>query len=86
MGAEHRTGKRSQAGFDLDAFSDYIPTMFPFLLFLVVAGILCLCVAGMSIGVMAGRKPIQHCGNGRVDENGKRVECALCGNKECKNK
>jgi hypothetical protein len=56
------------------------------LLFLVVAGILLLCVVGMSVGVMAGRKPIQHCGNGTVDKDGRPVECALCGNTECKNK
>ena len=55
-------------------------------LFFIVAGVLLLCVAGMAVGVMAGRKPIQHCGNATVDENGNKVECALCGNTECKNK
>jgi hypothetical protein len=55
-------------------------------LFLVVTAVLLLCVTGMAVGVMAGRKPIQHCGNATVDENGNKVECALCGNTECKNK
>jgi len=55
-------------------------------LFLIVAGILLLCVLGMAVGVMAGRKPIQHCGNATVDKDGNRTECALCGNTQCKNK
>ena len=54
-------------------------------LFLIVAAVLLFCVFGMSVGVMAGRKPIQHCGNATVDENGNKRECALCGNTECKN-
>lgn len=53
-------------------------------LFLVVLGVLLLCVLGMSIGVMMGRKPIKHCG-ASIDANGNRTECALCGNTSCKN-
>ena len=52
----------------------------------VVLGVLLLCVAGMAVGVMKGRKPIQHCGNATVDKDGNRVDCALCGKKSCPNK
>ena len=59
----------------------------PFLvLFLIVSAVLLLCVGGIAVGVISGRKPIQHCGNSTVDANGNRSECALCGNKQCKNK
>lgn len=53
-------------------------------LFFIVLGVLFLCVLGMSVGVIMGRKPIKHCG-AAIDANGNRTECALCGNTTCKN-
>ena len=51
---------------------------------LIVLGVLLLCVAGMAIGVMFGRKPIKHCG-GAINEHGEREACSLCGNHgQCK--
>lgn len=54
-------------------------------LLLIVLFVLGLCVAGMAIGVMNGRKPIKHCGGAALDANGNRSKCALCGNTTCKN-
>jgi len=53
---------------------------------LIVLGVLLICVGGMSVGVLAGRKPIKHCGGAATDAQGNPVECALCGNTSCKNK
>jgi hypothetical protein len=58
-------------------------TFFPLLL--VVLFVFTICVAGMAIGVMNGRKPIKHCGGAALDANGNRTSCALCGNGTCKN-
>ncbi len=52
--------------------------------FLIVFGVLLVCVVGMSVGVIAGRKPIKHCGSS-VDPTGNKVGCSMCGNMECKN-
>jgi hypothetical protein len=52
---------------------------------LVALGVIGVCVAGMAIGVMNGRTPIKHCGSASIGPDGKRTECALCGNKTCKN-
>lgn len=52
-------------------------------LFIIVLGVLLLCVLGMSVGVIMGRKPIKHCG-AVVDANGNKTECSLCGNMSCK--
>ncbi|MCC5847825.1 MAG: ApbE family protein [Verrucomicrobia bacterium] len=58
----------------------------PFLfLGLIVLAVLLLCVLGMSVGVLSGRKPIKHCG-AVVDASGNKVECSICGNTSCKNK
>ena len=52
----------------------------------IVLGVLLLCVAGMAIGVMFGRKPIKHCG-GAINDRGEREPCSLCGNRDaCPNK
>ncbi len=56
-----------------------------FILGIIVLGVLLLCVLGMSVGVLSGRKPIKHCG-AVVDADGNTVECSLCGNTQCKNK
>jgi|GEM_PF-886221 len=45
--------------------------------------VLVLCVAGMAVGVMVGRKPIQHCGNASLKHKGQDIDCPLCANKEC---
>lgn len=55
-----------------------------FILILIVLGVLLLCVIGMAVGVLNGRTPIRHCG-AVVDAQGNKVECAICGNKTCKN-
>ena len=47
---------------------------------LIGLGVLLLCVGGMAIGVMFGRKPIKHCG-GAINERGEREACTLCGAK-----
>ena len=53
---------------------------------LIVLGVLLLCVAGMAIGVIFGRKPIKHCG-GAINDRGEREPCSLCGNRDrCPNK
>lgn len=55
--------------------------VFPLFLFVVIVlAVLLLCVLGMAIGVMAGRKPIKHCGS-TIGANGEVVECSLCGNR-----
>lgn len=54
-------------------------------IFIIAPAVLLLCVLGMSIGVIMGRKPIKHCG-AAIDANGNKTECALCGNTSCKNK
>lgn len=51
-----------------------------FLLGVIVLTVLLLCVLGMAIGVMAGRKPIKHCGS-TIGPNGEVLECSLCGNR-----
>ncbi|MGA0334394.1 MAG: ApbE family protein [Kiritimatiellia bacterium] len=53
--------------------------------FLVILGVLLLCVVGMSIGVLNGRKPIQHCGSSSLKYKGQSIDCPLCSNKECPN-
>lgn len=53
---------------------------------LIVLAVLGLCVTGMAVGVMNGRKPIRHCGGASLDADGNRGECALCGNTSCKNR
>jgi len=54
-------------------------------LFLTVFGVLLVCVVAMAVGVLAGRKPIKHCGSA-VDADGNKIECSVCGNMSCKNK
>lgn len=55
------------------------------LLFGIVLGIVLICVAGMSVGVLNGRKPIQHCGNSSLKYKGQEIDCPVCSNKECPN-
>lgn len=53
---------------------------------LIVMAVIGICVTGMAVGVMNGRKPIRHCGGAAADADGKPGKCALCGNTSCKNK
>ncbi len=55
------------------------------LLGLIVLGVLLLCVTGMSVGVLNGRKPIQHCGNSSLQYKGQQIDCPICANKTCPN-
>ena len=50
----------------------------------IVLAVLLLCVIGMAVGVMAGRKPIKHCGSS-VGPNGETISCPTCGNRSCAN-
>jgi hypothetical protein len=52
--------------------------------FAVVLGVLLICVLGMAIGVIFGRKPIQHCSSS-FKYKGQNIDCPLCSNKECPN-
>jgi hypothetical protein len=52
---------------------------------LIVLAVLGICVTGMAVGVMNGRKPIRHCGGAALDAEGNPGKCALCGNTTCKN-
>jgi hypothetical protein len=53
--------------------------------FLIILSVLLLCVGVMAVGVMNGRKPIQHCGSSALKYKGKVVDCPLCSNTECPN-
>ncbi len=52
---------------------------------LVVLAVLLLCVLGMAIGVVFGRKPIRHCGGSSLVYKGEKIDCPLCSNEGCKN-
>lgn len=54
-------------------------------LILIVLAVLLICVGGMSVGVLTGRKPIQHCGSSSLKYKGQKIDCPLCSNKECPN-
>lgn len=54
----------------------------PIFLFLIVLGVLLVCVVAMAVGVIMGRNPIKHCGS-VVDANGNTVSCSVCGNMTC---
>jgi len=56
-----------------------------FLPFVIILAVLLLCVAGMSVGVLNGRKPIQHCASSSRNFKGQPIDCPLCSNKECPN-
>jgi hypothetical protein len=59
--------------------------MIAFAPFLIVLAVLLLCVLGMSIGVIFGRKPIKHCGGASIGHKGEVIDCPLCSNTGCKN-
>ena len=52
---------------------------------LIILAVLLLCVLGMAIGVLFGRKPIQHCGNSSLVYKGEKIDCPVCANTRCKN-
>ena len=54
-----------------------------FVLTLIVLAVLGLCVTGMAVGVINGRKPIRHCSGAALDADGNPGKCALCGNTTC---
>ncbi|MDF3129373.1 ApbE family protein [Kiritimatiellaeota bacterium B1221] len=51
----------------------------------IVLAVLLICVLGMSVGVLNGRKPIQHCGSSSRQYKGQEIDCPLCSNKKCPN-
>jgi len=53
--------------------------------FLIILGVLLICVGAMAVGVMNGRKPIEHCGSSSLKYKGQQIDCPICSNTECPN-
>ena len=62
-----------------------VPPMHPLLVGLIFFAVLLLCVAGMALGVLNRRKPIQHCGGASLKIRGEVIDCPACAKSACPN-